>query len=83
MFYFLQRCQQFTGPLAAKGVEDTSFYIYNRLISHNEVGDSPENFGITVKDFHERMIQRKKIFRFQSMPRPRMTLNVGKMQECG
>ncbi len=64
MFYFLQRCQQFTGPLAAKGVEDTSFYIYNRLISHNEVGDSPENFGITVKDFHERMIQRKKNFPF-------------------
>lgn len=62
MFLFLQRCQQFTGPLAAKGVEDTSFYIFNRLISHNEVGDSPENFGLSEKGFHEKMLQRKKDF---------------------
>lgn len=62
MFLFLQRCQQFTGPLAAKGVEDTSFYLFNRLISHNEVGDSPENFGLSEKGFHEKMLQRKKDF---------------------
>lgn len=62
MLYFLQRCQQFTGPLAAKGVEDTSFYIFNRLISHNEVGDSPENFGITIPDFHKKMQERRKNF---------------------
>ena len=62
MLYFLQRCQQFTGPLAAKGVEDTSFYIFNRLISHNEVGDSPENFGLPVHGFHERMQMRHKDF---------------------
>ncbi len=62
MLYLLQRCQQFTGPLAAKGVEDTSFYIFNRLISHNEVGDSPENFGITVSEFHEKMQERQKNF---------------------
>ena len=62
MLSFLQRCQQFTGPLAAKGGEDTSFYIYNRLISHNEVGDSPENFGISVSDFHERMQKRAEDF---------------------
>ncbi len=55
MLYFLQRCQQFSGPLAAKGVEDTSFYIYNRLIAHNEVGDSPENFGMSVEEFHQKM----------------------------
>ncbi|MDT0690627.1 malto-oligosyltrehalose synthase [Salegentibacter sp. F188] len=61
-FYFLQRCQQFSGPLAAKGVEDTSFYIYNRLILHNEVGDSPENFGISIKDFHNKMLQKQKTF---------------------
>ena len=60
--YFLQRCQQFSGPLAAKGVEDTSFYIYNRLIAHNEVGDSPEHFGISTKDFHQKMLNRKKDF---------------------
>lgn len=62
MLYFLQRCQQFSGPLAAKGVEDTSFYIYNRLIAHNEVGDSPENFGISVEDFHQRMQKAHKNF---------------------
>ncbi|MDT0648331.1 malto-oligosyltrehalose synthase [Zunongwangia sp. F260] len=61
-FYFLQRCQQFSGPLAAKGVEDTSFYIYNRLILHNEVGDSPENFGISTEDFHKKMLQKQKTF---------------------
>lgn len=60
--YFLQRCQQYSGPLAAKGVEDTSFYIYNRLIAHNEVGDSPEHFGISSDEFHQKMIKRKKNF---------------------
>lgn len=62
MLYFLQRCQQFSGPLAAKGVEDTSFYIYNRLVAHNEVGDSPDHFGITVKEFHRKMLERNKEF---------------------
>ncbi len=62
MFYFLQRCQQFTGPLAAKGVEDTSFYIFNRLVSHNEVGDSPENFGLSINNFHRKMQQRNTDF---------------------
>ncbi|GHA31841.1 malto-oligosyltrehalose synthase [Salinimicrobium marinum] len=62
MFRFLHRCQQFTGPLAAKGVEDTSFYIFNRLVSHNEVGDSPENFGLSIEGFHQKMQQRKKDF---------------------
>ena len=60
--YFLQRCQQFSGPLAAKGVEDTSFYIYNRLVVHNEVGDSPENFGISGANFHQNMVDRNKEF---------------------
>lgn len=59
---FLKRCQQFTGPLAAKGVEDTSFYLYNQLISHNEVGDSPEIFGISIKDFHTQMEKRSAEF---------------------
>ncbi len=56
--YFLKRCEQFSGPLEAKGVEDTSFYLYNRLISHNEVGDSPSLFGISYQEFHERMQRR-------------------------
>ncbi|NJR65904.1 MAG: malto-oligosyltrehalose synthase [Leptolyngbyaceae cyanobacterium CRU_2_3] len=50
--HFLMRMQQFTGPLMAKGVEDTVFYVYNRLISLNEVGSSPRQFGISIEDFH-------------------------------
>ena len=60
--YFLQRCQQFTGPLAAKGVEDTLFYNYNLLISHNEVGDSPDVFGLTSEEFHRLMEERLSSF---------------------
>jgi maltooligosyltrehalose synthase len=52
---FYNRCMQFTGPLMAKGVEDTLMYTYNRFIGHNEVGDSPEFFGYTIKEFHRLM----------------------------
>src|SRR5205807_2676349 len=47
---FYQRLMQFTGPLMAKGVEDTLMYTYNRFIDHNEVGDSPESFGLKLKE---------------------------------
>lgn len=56
--YFVMRCQQFTGPLTAKGVEDTTFYVYHRLISHNEVGDTPAVFGISTQAFHQNMKER-------------------------
>lgn len=49
---FVGRFQQFTGPMMAKSVEDTSFYNYNRLVSLNEVGGNPEHFGDTVATFH-------------------------------
>ncbi|MBD2704023.1 malto-oligosyltrehalose synthase [Spirosoma sp. BT702] len=55
---FYQRCMQFTGPLMAKGVEDTLMYTYTRFIGHDEVGDSPEFFGLNVKDFHQHMLDR-------------------------
>lgn len=55
---FVQRVMQFTGPLAAKGVEDTTFYLYNPLISHNEVGDQPCVLGISAREFHEKMKER-------------------------
>lgn len=55
---FIQRLMQFTGPLAAKGIEDTTFYQYNPLISHNEVGDQPCVLGIPVREFHEKMNER-------------------------
>lgn len=56
---FYTRCMQFTGPLMAKGVEDTLMYTYNRFIGHNEVGDSPENYGLSCADFHYAMQKRQ------------------------
>lgn len=50
--HFMMRLQQFTGPLMAKGVEDTVFYVYNRLLSLNEVGAGPMQFGIELDEFH-------------------------------
>ena len=49
---FAMRFQQFTGPLMAKGFEDTTLYVYNRLLSLNEVGGDPGQFGISVGMFH-------------------------------
>ncbi len=49
---FAMKFQQFTSPVAAKGVEDTSFYNFNRLASLNEVGGDPDMFGMTVSAFH-------------------------------
>ncbi len=50
---FVMRFQQFTGPAMAKGVEDTAFYNYNRLVSLNEVGGDPGRFGIAPEEFHK------------------------------
>jgi (1->4)-alpha-D-glucan 1-alpha-D-glucosylmutase len=50
--HFIMRFQQFTGPLMAKGFEDTTLYIYNRLLSLNEVGGNPNKFGISLEEFH-------------------------------
>ncbi len=44
--------QQTTAPVAAKGVEDTAFYIFNRLVSLNEVGGEPDHFGVSLEEFH-------------------------------
>jgi (1->4)-alpha-D-glucan 1-alpha-D-glucosylmutase len=46
------RFQQVSSPVMAKGVEDTAFYRYNRLVSLNEVGGDPGRFGTTVDEFH-------------------------------
>jgi len=56
---FLSRVMQFTGPLAAKGIEDTVFYVYNPLIARNEVGDSPSVAGISAAEFHQKMTIRQ------------------------
>lgn len=49
---FLFRFQQFTSPVMAKGVEDTAFYCYNRLVGLNEVGGAPDQHGLTSEEFH-------------------------------
>src|SRR5262249_512226 len=46
------RFQQVTGPVMAKGVEDTALYVYNRLAALNEVGGAPNRFGVSVEKFH-------------------------------
>jgi (1->4)-alpha-D-glucan 1-alpha-D-glucosylmutase len=56
--YFALKFQQLTGPVMAKGVEDTAFYIYNRFISSNEVGSSLQSFGLSVETFHAGNVER-------------------------
>lgn len=57
---FYIRCMQFSGPLMAKGVEDTLMYTYSRFIAHNEVGDAPSAFGFNKKVIHNWMWKRQK-----------------------
>ncbi|MBA3273337.1 MAG: malto-oligosyltrehalose synthase, partial [Chthoniobacterales bacterium] len=49
---FVLKFQQCTGPIMAKGLEDTLFYIYNRLAALNEVGGEPHQFGVSIDAFH-------------------------------
>jgi (1->4)-alpha-D-glucan 1-alpha-D-glucosylmutase len=60
---FVGKFQQVTSPVMAKGLEDTAFYVYNRLVSLNEVGGDPARFGIVPEVLHRAMQ-----FRQQRMP---------------
>jgi (1->4)-alpha-D-glucan 1-alpha-D-glucosylmutase len=51
---FVLKFQQCTGPIMAKGLEDTAFYIFNRLVALNEVGSNPRQFGMSAERFHEK-----------------------------
>ncbi len=55
---FAMRVQQYSGPVMAKGLEDTAFYRYNRFVALNEVGGHPDNFGVTLAAFHRANAQR-------------------------
>jgi (1->4)-alpha-D-glucan 1-alpha-D-glucosylmutase len=57
---FVLKFQQTTGPVMAKGLEDTLFYIYNRLPALNEVGGEPQQFGLSVEVFHQRNLDRQR-----------------------
>jgi (1->4)-alpha-D-glucan 1-alpha-D-glucosylmutase len=56
---FVTRFQQTTGPVHAKGVEDTAFYRYFRLTALNEVGGDPGRFGLSVDEFHRANLERR------------------------
>lgn len=55
---FVMRFQQLSGPVMAKGAEDTVFYVYNRFVGLNEVGGDPRRFGTSSQAFHRFMEHR-------------------------
>ncbi len=52
------KLQQYSGPVMAKGLEDTAFYRYNRFVALNEVGGHPDEFGVSLVAFHKANRQR-------------------------
>lgn len=65
--YFTLKFQQLTGPVMAKGLEDTACYVYNRFISVNEVGGSPKQFGVSVDEFHSGNAKRAESWRYSML----------------
>lgn len=61
MLYFALKFQQLTGPVMAKGVEDTAFYVYCRFVSSNEVGGFIKSFGISVETLHQASKERLRL----------------------
>jgi (1->4)-alpha-D-glucan 1-alpha-D-glucosylmutase len=55
---FAMKFQQYSGPVMAKGLEDTAFYRYTRFIALNEVGGDPQRFGVTTAAFHKANAER-------------------------
>jgi (1->4)-alpha-D-glucan 1-alpha-D-glucosylmutase len=53
LVHWVMKFQQVTGPVTAKAVEDTAFYIYNRFVALNEVGGTPHQFGLAPAAFHQ------------------------------
>ena len=60
--YFSLKFQQLTGPVMAKGLEDTVCYVYNRFISVNEVGGNPDSFGVSLEEFHHGNQERARLW---------------------
>jgi (1->4)-alpha-D-glucan 1-alpha-D-glucosylmutase len=59
---FVTRFQQTSPPITAKGIEDTAFYRYNRLLALNEVGGDPSRFGVSIAGFHASNVERARRF---------------------
>ena len=64
---FAMKLQQYTGPVQAKGLEDTAFYRYNVLLSLNEVGGNASRFGRSVEDFHDANLRRQRDWPFEML----------------
>ena len=64
---FAMKLQQYTGPVQAKGLEDTAFYRYNVLLSLNEVGGDASRVGRSVAEFHEANATRRKDWPFEML----------------
>jgi (1->4)-alpha-D-glucan 1-alpha-D-glucosylmutase len=64
---FAMKFQQYTGPVQAKGLEDTAFYRYNVVLSLNEVGGDPSHFGRSVAEFHDANAKRQKEWPFEML----------------
>ena len=56
------KLQQYSGPVMAKGLEDTAFYRYNRFIALNEVGGHPQHFELPLDTFHKANAERAKLW---------------------
>ena len=65
--YFTLKFQQLTGPVMAKGLEDTACYVYNRFVAVNEVGGSPRQFGASAEQFHEANLKRAEYWPFSML----------------
>ncbi len=59
---FVSRFQQTSPPVTAKGIEDTAFYRYVRLLALNDVGGDPGRWGVSVDDFHAGNAERARRF---------------------
>jgi (1->4)-alpha-D-glucan 1-alpha-D-glucosylmutase len=59
---FVNRFEQFTSPVMAKGVEDTAYYCWNRLTAMNEVGGDPDCDGFSLEHFHEYQVKMQRTF---------------------
>ncbi len=66
--HFTLKFQQLTGPVMAKGLEDTVCYVYNRFVSLNEVGGSPKEFGLSIDEFHRGNAERAENWPYSLLP---------------
>jgi (1->4)-alpha-D-glucan 1-alpha-D-glucosylmutase len=62
MLEFAMKFQQVTSPVAAKGVEDTAMYRYNRLVCLNEVGNDPGRYGVSSAALHQANAERARLW---------------------